>query len=121
MIDRKQDLAAISNALSPKLADSLDSYLGPDSFAAGIGDHVISLFANVWARPGLSPRDRSLITVAMLIALRQTDELRGHSQLALGNGVTRAELEEVVLHASGYAGFPAALSAREAMAEALGG
>jgi 4-carboxymuconolactone decarboxylase len=56
------------------------------------------LFGDVWARPGLSPRDRSLITVAGLIALGRTDQLRSHLGLALDNGVTREELAEVATH-----------------------
>lgn len=69
------------------------------------------LFGDVWKRPGLSPRDRSLITVASLIALYRTNELPGHLKRAIANGVTRAEIIETVVHLAFYAGWPAANTA----------
>jgi 4-carboxymuconolactone decarboxylase len=69
------------------------------------------LFGEVWKRPGLSPRDRSLITVATLVALYRTNELPFHLRLALQNGVTRAELGELITHLAFYAGWPTASSA----------
>jgi 4-carboxymuconolactone decarboxylase len=56
------------------------------------------LFGDVWKRPGLSPRDRSLITVACLVALYRTNELPFHLKFALQNGVTRAELADAITH-----------------------
>jgi 4-carboxymuconolactone decarboxylase len=64
------------------------------------------LFGDVWERPGLSKRDRSMITVAMLTALYRTEQLRGHIDRALTNGVTQEEIIEVVTHATFYAGWP---------------
>ena len=52
------------------------------------------LYGDVWERPGLSKRDRSLITVAALVALYRGDQLRGHIERALANGVTREEIGE---------------------------
>jgi 4-carboxymuconolactone decarboxylase len=69
------------------------------------------LFGDVWERPGLSPRDRSLITVASLVALYRTNELPHHVQRALDNGVTRDELVELITHLAFYAGWPVASSA----------
>jgi 4-carboxymuconolactone decarboxylase len=69
------------------------------------------LFGDVWKRPGLSPRDRSLITVACLIALYRTNELPFHLDLALKNGVTRDEISEVITHLAFYAGWPSASTA----------
>jgi 4-carboxymuconolactone decarboxylase len=69
------------------------------------------LFGDVWERPGLSKRDRSLITVASLVALYRTNELPGHVQRALDNGVTRDELVELVTHLAFYGGWPVANSA----------
>jgi 4-carboxymuconolactone decarboxylase len=63
----------------------------------------------VWSRPGLSPRDRSLITVAALTALHRPNELRLHLERALHNGVTRSELGELIMHMAIYAGFPVAV------------
>jgi len=73
---------------------------------ADITDNV--LFGDVWKRPGLSPRDRSLITVASLISLYRTNELPFHLKRALENGVTRDELAEVITHLAFYAGWPTA-------------
>ncbi len=69
------------------------------------------LFGDVWERPGLSKRDRSLITVAALIALYRTDQLRGHIGRALDNGVTKDEIGEVINHMAFYAGWPTAANA----------
>jgi 4-carboxymuconolactone decarboxylase len=69
------------------------------------------LFGDVWERPGLSKRDRSLITVAALTALYRTDQLPGHLERALGNGVSREEIGELITHLAFYAGWPAAMTA----------
>jgi 4-carboxymuconolactone decarboxylase len=79
-----------------------------------------NVFANLWGRCGLSRRDRSLVTLGILIALRAEDELRFHFPIAIRNGLTRRELEEVVYQASGYAGFPAAAKAQDVADETLG-
>lgn len=76
---------------------------------AEITDNV--LFGDVWERPGLSPRDRSLITVATLIALYRTNELPFHLKKAIDNGVTREELAELITHLAFYAGWPPASTA----------
>ncbi|MGH7056642.1 MAG: carboxymuconolactone decarboxylase family protein [Acetobacteraceae bacterium] len=80
------------------------------------------LFGDVWKRPGLSPRDRSLITVTALIALYRTNELPFHLKLALKSGVAREELAEVITHLAFYAGWPpagtAVAIARKVFAEA---
>jgi 4-carboxymuconolactone decarboxylase len=72
-------------------------------------DHV--LFDDVWERPDLSKRDRSLITVAALVALNRTQQLGFHLQRAIENGVTREELVEALTHLAFYSGWPTAMSA----------
>ncbi|MEY4729635.1 MAG: hypothetical protein RL020_793 [Pseudomonadota bacterium] len=78
-------------------------------------------WGEIWTRPGLPLHNRSLITLAMLIALKQTDELRLHLRGALNNGVTREEIKEVLMQSAIYCGVPAANSAfhvaREVFAE----
>jgi 4-carboxymuconolactone decarboxylase len=86
---------------APKLADLTDDVL----------------FADVWERPELSPRDRSLVTVAALIALGRDAQLKSHLSRALQNGVTREELAEVATHLAFYAGWPAGMSAVNVLAE----
>ncbi|MFT3966285.1 MAG: carboxymuconolactone decarboxylase family protein, partial [Sphingobium sp.] len=76
-------------------------------------------FGTIWERPGLSRRERSFVVLGMLMALRQTDEIKYHVRIALANGLTVAELEEVLYQALPYAGFPAANTAKVAMAEVL--
>ena len=69
------------------------------------------LFGDIWKRPGLSIRDRGLITVATLIALNRTEQLPFHLSKALDNGVTKDELIEVITHLAFYAGWPNSMSA----------
>lgn len=69
------------------------------------------LFGDVWERKELSPRDRSLITVAALIAGGNTEQLPGHLKRAKDNGLTETELKEVITHLAFYAGWPRAMSA----------
>ncbi|HEX2139056.1 MAG TPA: carboxymuconolactone decarboxylase family protein [Woeseiaceae bacterium] len=78
------------------------------------------LFGDVWERPGLSKRDRSLITVATLIATYRPEQLKGHLQRALDNGVTREEISEMITHLAFYAGWPAAMSAALVATAVLG-
>ncbi len=77
------------------------------------------LFGDIWERPGLSKRDRSLITVATLVALYRTNELPFHLGRALENGVSRDELTELITHLAFYAGWPNAMSAVMAAKEVL--
>lgn len=81
--------------IAPKLAELTDDVL--------LGD--------VWERPGLAKRDRSLITVAALIALNRPEQLRSHMQLARSNGVTETEIVEAITQLAFYSGWPNAISA----------
>ncbi|MWV48337.1 carboxymuconolactone decarboxylase family protein [Rathayibacter sp. VKM Ac-2803] len=78
------------------------------------------LFGDVWERPELSPRDRSLITVSALIMGGNAEQLPGHLSRALENGVTRNELIETITHLAFYAGWPKALSAVTVAKKVLG-
>jgi 4-carboxymuconolactone decarboxylase len=77
------------------------------------------LFGDVWERPQLSKRDRSLITVAMLVAMHRDQQLPGHLNRALDNGVTEEELVEIITHAAFYAGWPCAMTAATIANETL--
>jgi len=68
-------------------------------------------WGEIWTRPGLPRRTRSLITIGMMVALNRSDELRLHLRAAANNGVTRKEIQELLLHAAVYCGVPAANSA----------
>ena len=84
-------------AFAPKLVDLTDNVL----------------FGDVWERPGLSKRDRSLITLAALIATYRPEQLQTHLKRAIDNGVTKEEISEVITHLAFYAGWPSAMSAAQ--------
>ena len=68
-------------------------------------------WGEIWSRPGLPRQTRSMLTLAMMVALNRPDELRMHLRAALNNGVTREEIQEVLLQTAIYCGVPAANSA----------
>ena len=79
------------------------------------------LFGDIWERPGLSKRDRSVITVSALVAMNRTDQLPFHLRRALENGVTKDELIELITHLAFYSGWPIAMSAIRLAKEAFQG
>jgi 4-carboxymuconolactone decarboxylase len=81
--------------IAPKLAELTDKVL----------------YGDVWERPGLSKRDRSLVTVSALIAMNRPDQLRSHIRIARENGVTEAEMVETITHLAFYSGWPNAVTA----------
>ncbi|MGC5172740.1 carboxymuconolactone decarboxylase family protein [Microbacterium sp. DT81.1] len=95
---------------------------------AGIGDIAPKLaaltddvlFDDVWNRPELNPRDRSLITIAALIRSGDAAQLSFHAGRALQNGVTEAELIETATHLAFYAGWPKAMTAIGVLRDVLG-
>ena len=91
----------------------LKSNRGPFADVAPALDELTQtvLFGDVWERPGLSKRDRSLITVATLVAMYRTNELPFHLTRAIENGVTTDELVELITHLAFYAGWPPASTA----------
>jgi 4-carboxymuconolactone decarboxylase len=91
--------------------------------AQGIGAEAVIadlllefVFGKVWGRTGLDRKQRSLVTIAVLIALRHSAELQNHLEVGLKNGLTRVEIEEAIVQTAPYAGFPAAWSAARALA-----
>jgi alkylhydroperoxidase/carboxymuconolactone decarboxylase family protein YurZ len=100
----------------PRIADRWNAFNEP------LREYITdAAFGTVWARPGLDLRTRSAITVAMLTALRAWDELELHTGAALRNGLTAAELREIVLQAAVYVGVPASLEAFGVVERALRG
>lgn len=77
------------------------------------------VWGGVWTRPGLERRDRSLITLGILMALGQHTELATHVRAGLKNGLTRNEISEAVIHATAYVGTPAGISAMRVVQEIL--
>lgn len=95
MADEKTPMRAPWGDIAPRLTEITDQVL----------------FDDIWQRPGLSPRDRSLITVASLISLYRSNELPFHLRKALENGVTRDEIVEAITHLAFYSGWPTAAAA----------
>lgn len=79
------------------------------------------LFGDVWERPELSKRDRSLITCAVLTALYRPEQLKGHLERALRNGLTKEELGEMITHVAFYAGWPSSVTASRVAREVFEG
>ncbi len=69
------------------------------------------IYGDIWERPGLSKRDRSLVVLATLIATYRPEQLRGHLARALDNGVTKDEIAEVITHLAFYSGWPGSMTA----------
>jgi len=107
---RQRGLDALAN-----LDPTMGAYSGQSSpVAPEIYDLMMEYgIGMIWARPGLSPRDRSLLTIGMLIALRAEDQLRGHIPIGLTHGLTREEIAEILYHSTLYAGYPAAMTAHK--------
>lgn len=99
----RDSLHAIFGDVAPKLAELTETVV----------------FGDLWERKGLSKRDRSMVTLSALIALNQLEFLPAYLARALDNGVTRAELDEIVTHLSVYAGFPGAISAARVVNQVL--
>jgi 4-carboxymuconolactone decarboxylase len=108
---RPEGLEAFRDMIPDALPDDPTS-LRDGGFADELTEMALEhVFAALWTRPGLDRRSRSLVTLGALIALRANSELEFHFPMALRNGLTTRELEEVVYHSTGYAGFPAAVNA----------
>lgn len=86
----------------------------------GLQDYVSEfVWGGVWTRDGLERRDRSLVTISILIALGQHTELATHVRTGLRNGLTRKEISETVIHATAYVGCPAGISAMRVVQQVL--
>jgi 4-carboxymuconolactone decarboxylase len=77
------------------------------------------LYEDVWERPGLFKRDRSLVTIAALIAMYRPEQLPAHLGLALDNGLTKEEIGEAIAHLAFYASWPSAISASRKFLEVV--
>ncbi len=99
------------------VAKALD---GATDFTRPIQEHITAkAWGDVWQRPGLDLKTRSLLTVAILTTLGRQHELKGHVRGALNNGATPEELQEVLLHAAVYCGVPTAVEAFRTAAEVV--
>ena len=101
-------------------ADAMANVLANRGFGGDLAEMACQFaFASVWGREGLERKQRSLVTLGVLIAQRQNAELKNHVRIALNNGLTVRELEETLIQTAPYVGFPAIASATTTMVEVL--
>jgi 4-carboxymuconolactone decarboxylase len=104
----------MSDAFVDKALNNISDFEKP------IQDLVMeNAWGTVWDRDGLDRKTRSMITMAMLIGLKAPNELKGHVRGALRNGCTVQEIQEILIHATAYCGFPATLEATRAVKEII--
>jgi 4-carboxymuconolactone decarboxylase len=120
MADSHNEGLGVFRDMMPGLISDDASSLHDGGIAGELGDLTIDhVFGALWTRPGLDRRSRSLVTLGALIALRASEELKYHFAIALRNGLTVEEIEEVIYHMAGYAGYPAAANARNLARDVL--
>ena len=102
-------------------ADYVDAALASaDDFTRPLQEHITAVaWGDIWNRPGLDRRTRSMINLAMLTALNRPHELKLHVRGALRNGVTREEIREVLMQTAIYCGVPAAMDSFRVAREVL--
>jgi 4-carboxymuconolactone decarboxylase len=116
--ERHQRAAEVFSRFAPevepeRIARSMQRRLG------ALGSFAFDAVGNLWARPQLSRRDRSLLVISVLAAQARGEELEAHVGVGLNHGLTRVEIEELLLHVAAYAGFPAAMAASRHVDAAL--
>jgi 4-carboxymuconolactone decarboxylase len=119
--DRRAAGREIQGRLWPATRDAPTGRFPAAQLAPDFFDDVLQhVFGTIWSREGLSVRDRSMVTVAVLVALGHGEELRAHLLGATNVGIGRDELVEVIMHVAAYAGVPAGVAALRIAAEVLG-
>lgn len=113
------ELLPLDEAAEARRVASVDQSLG-SVFQSLAGNTTDLLFRDLWLRPGLAPRDRSLVTVAALTTAGQTAQIGFHLGKAMDNGLTQQQAAEVIAHLAFYAGWPNAMSAAATARELFG-
>ena len=118
--ERERGLTFFGDVLGDENKSGLREHIVSSDFGKECGKWAADFaFGTVWTREGLDRKLRSCAVLGMLMALRQAEEIKHHVRIALANGLTVKELEEVLYLSIPYAGFPAANTAKIAMIEAL--
>ncbi|MEJ0045193.1 MAG: carboxymuconolactone decarboxylase family protein [Rhodospirillales bacterium] len=113
-------LAVIAEMRGQNFSDTLRASATSGKFGSAITRMALDFsFADSWGRDGLARRDRSLVIIGALIAMRQPLELKNHIKIGVANGLTLREIEEVLVQATSYVGFPCIATAMTAVIEAL--
>lgn len=116
----ERGLALFAEIMGEDRAREMRAGLDSDHFGAAIGQLAVDYaFGDVWSREGLERKQRSLVVIGVLIAQRQTLELKNHIRIALTNGLTAREIEEALIQTLPYVGFPAVASATTVIVEVL--
>ena len=117
---RERGVQVFREIMGDQRAQALQAAAESNEFGAGVAGLALDYaFGSVWARPGLERKQRSVLTIGMLIASHQILELKNHVRIGVTNGLTVRELEEILIHAAPYIGFPAVASATTAVLEVL--
>jgi 4-carboxymuconolactone decarboxylase len=113
-------VAVIQEMLGPEKANGLKQFALSERFGADMSKLALEFcYADNWDEDCLSRRERSLLLIATLIALRQSEELKNHVRLGLANGIRPEDLEPLLMHLVPYVGFPATSTASAAIREVL--
>ncbi len=99
----------------------IERFRAPAAIRDELTDVIMRAGSLVWTRPGLSPAQRSLATISVLVTRGATGPLREHIELGLANGLSETEITEAILHCGFYAGFPGTVVAMEVAAEVFDG
>ena len=121
-LDEKSErgLGVIGDMMGPEYAEKLRASATSGKFGADITRMALDYsFADSWGREGLPRREKSLVIIAALIALKQPAELRNHVKIGVANGLTVGDFESLLVQLSSYVGFPCIASAQTAVIEAL--
>jgi alkylhydroperoxidase/carboxymuconolactone decarboxylase family protein YurZ len=117
---REKGLEIFQDVYGEAAADGLKAYIAGDDFGVEYAKWSTDFaFGTVWASDGIERKMRSCAVLGMMIALRQSDEIRYHTKMGLANGLTRKEIEEILYSAVPYCGLPAANVAKAAMKQAF--
>lgn len=121
-LDEKSERGAsvIGGMMGQAFADKMVEGASSGAFCSDITRMALDYsFADCWGRPGLSLRDKSLVVISALIAMKQPNELRNHVKIGIANGLTVSDFESLLIQLSSYVGFPCIATAQTAVIEAL--
>jgi 4-carboxymuconolactone decarboxylase len=120
MTNREAGINVVREMMGDQAAAKLSASAGSNTFGAQIAAYAVDqVFADIWTRPGLDRRSRSLVSMSVMIAMRQPHEFAIHMAAGLNNGLALKEIEEVLIQALPYVGYPAIATALAAAAEVI--
>jgi 4-carboxymuconolactone decarboxylase len=112
--------SVVREMMGEETADKLIASAESDTFGAVISELAIDeAFGEIWTRPGLDRKSRSLVTMAVMVALRQPHEFGIHMNIGLNNGLTLREIEEALIQTLPYVGYPAVANALAAAIDVI--